>query len=415
MNSLRKTTGPVSLIQTIMILYLAVWSISPPLSMGMLYRLAALGAVFVWFMLEILNGMSFSVPDIEAIVFVGAIVLTSFIETGGFSSILKNISLFMASLCFIIQDKYNDRWSELENIVPVILGLLVFFNIRTFTTLLTDSTIARKIVRNDDEMIPYLKSGVGGYALVYLQVCIFPAVLAWIMKSIKINRLFFVLGIAWLVTYILVILNAGYSLALFTSGASAIILLFYKGRSVAPAVIAMLCIFVAAMFALIYLEGLRNWLLVQFDGTAVAKKINDLVATSESGEAEGSIYSRVHAYSKTLKVITQYPIIGYFWAKADIGSHSAILDTIAKYGVLGGLMYLRYLFNGATKLKNKFSDNLLVCKITNACFCSLVFVGVLDTITYEFMTPIIILIPLLINTVRLWDERLNNDEDTVDS
>lgn len=414
MNTLRKTTGPVSLIQTVMILYLVVWSISPPLSIGTIYRIAAIGAVFVWFFLEFVKGVVFTIQDIEALMFIGAVALTSYIESDGFSNILKPIAIYMGALCFIIQGKYRDRWRELTNLIPIVLVLLIFFNFRTFSVLLTDQTIARKIVRSDEEMNSYLSSGVGGYALVYLQVCIFPAVLAWILKSVKVNRILFLIGVTWLVTYILLLMNAGYSLAIFTTAASTIILLFYKGRSVIPAVLVMVLIFFAAMLALIYFESLRNFLLTQFDGTAVAKKINDLVASSESGAAEGSIYSRMSAYKNSLKCILHYPLIGSFWF-ADGGGHSTFLDTFAKYGILGGWIYIRFFINDSSSFKIRYLNNHTLTKISNACYCSIVFVGILDSMSYEFMAPIILLTPVFINEVIVWDERLKHHEDSVDS
>jgi len=406
-NTIRRYNDAASVIQKICVLYLIIWSISPPLSSGMLYRFAALGAAGVWFGFEIIRGIQFTKNDVKAVLFVLAIVLTSYIEYGGLGSVLKNIALFMMCLLYIMQTHYKGRWSSLSNLIPLMLALLVFFNIRTFTTLLEDPTIARKIVRNDDEMLPYLARGVGGYALIYIQVCAFPALIMWVMKAARVNRILFCIGVGWAVTYLLVIANAGYSLAIFTSGASLVIMFFYKGKRVTPAVITMLLILIGAMFALIYMEGLRNWLLVQFDGTAVAKKINDLVSSNESGEATGSIYDRVKAYTTSLQTIGKYPIIGAWWYSGG-GGHSAILDMFAKYGVVVGYFYVQMLFSRLFYLKKKYEDKMLVNQVCNACFCSILFVAMLDSLTYEFMIVLLIVIPLIISTVNEWDERLKS-------
>ena len=206
-----------------------------------------------------------------------------------------------------------------------------------------------------------------------------------------------------MVTYVLLILNAGYSTALFTSIAALVILLVYRGENAIPAIILLLLIFGAGLLALLYWTGFRNLLLDFFDGTAVAKKINDLVSSSDTGEAEGSIASRIRAYSNTLGVIRQYPIVGAFW-NSNGGGHSAILDIFAKYGVVGGYIYCKCIFSSSFNLKKTYTEDVKVARISNACFCSILFVCLLNSAPFEFMVPVILLIPAVIKNVADWNE-----------
>ena len=45
-------------IQKLCVLYLAVWTISPPLEIDMIYRLIALGAAALWFFIMIIDRKS---------------------------------------------------------------------------------------------------------------------------------------------------------------------------------------------------------------------------------------------------------------------------------------------------------------------------------------------------------------------
>lgn len=414
---LKQYDDGAALIQKCCVLYLLVWAISPPLSIGLIWRILGLGAVVAWFAFEFLRGTQFTMDDVKAVLFILGVILVCYVETGTFQfdKVIKLIALYMLSLCFMIQSHYYGRFSELTRLIPLILLMLIFFNYKTFSTLLSDPTIARKIVRNDDEMIPYLQQGVGGYSLIYLQVCILPAIVMYMIKAFRVNKILFAIAALWLVSMVLVLANAGYSLAIFTSAAAVVIMLFYKGRSAIPAIVTMLIIFVIAMFALIYLEGLRNYLLTVFDGTAVAKKINDLVATNENGEAQGSIYDRVKAYSATFQAIFHYPLIGSLWNDSGIGGHSAMMDNFARYGVIGGLFYFTSILSAPIRFKKIYEKSNVVSHVCNAEFCSLIFIGMLDSMTFEFMPIVLILLPILIQCVYDWEEVDKKNENSVDS
>ena len=93
----------------------------------------------------------------------------------------------------------------------------------------------------------------------------------WIFKTIKHKKFYFVIGIVWVVSYIMFILNANYSIAIVGSLISLILLLFYKGHSVGLAFVVSAGLFIALMLLIVYWEGFRNMLLGFFDGTAVGK------------------------------------------------------------------------------------------------------------------------------------------------
>ena len=406
----------LSSLQKLMVAYLVVWSISPPLSIDMIYRYAALGCAGGWLIIEMSRRRKFEKIHGMAIVFMLAVIAVALVESEGeFSAVLKQISYYLLVIGFLMNYVYRDKWDEFKRLVPLVLILWIVFNIITAKEVIADPTVARKIVRADDEMIPYLRRGVGGYALVYSQVFLFPVMLAWIKNAFFRAKPLFVIGLVWAGSYTVLILNAGYSIALITAIASSLILLFYKKKSVIPAVAITLSLIVLLVLIIGYVDSIREALLEFFDGTAVAKKINDIYDSVHGIETADSIQERMNRYADSFNVMVDYPIIGGLcWGSG--GGHSSLLDTFAKYGVFGGYMYCRMFYIVPVQLKKRegHKDDL---RISNAFLSSLFIVTLLDSLPYEMIFPVMIVSPALISNIDIWrkEREINYSENALDS
>lgn len=392
------------LIQKIAVLYLVVWTISPPLQIGTVYRLLALGCAGVWFVIWFIreNPVVLGKDQVGAIFFLIFVLGVVFFEKSSFSTILKQIAMIMLVICFLMNHFYKDRWDELSGLIPVILILLIIWNGNTINALIEDPTIARQLVRDDETTHTYLQQGVGGYSLVYPQVCVCPVIFAWIIKSFNNSKLLFTVGASWLVSYIWLISIAGYSIAIFASVAGAILLFFYRGKSAVAAFLVAATIFIGIMAAIMYVDSFRNWLLEFFDGTAVAKKINDLVSTSETGETGESIQVRIDAYLRSIINIIKYPIIGTLW-KDSGGGHSAFLDIFSKYGLFGAYIFSRIVYTVPIYYK-KHINNAFIITTANATLITLLFVSILDSLSYSFTCMILMVAPLFFEDILKWTE-----------
>ncbi len=392
------------LIQNFAVLYLVIWTISPPLQIGMIYRIAAFVCVGVWFVIWFIreNPVVMGKEQVGAIFFLIVVIGVVYFEKSSLSNILKQIAMIMLVICFLMNHFYKDRWDELSGIIPIILILLIVWNGNTINTLIDDPTIARQLVRDDEATYAYLQQGIGGYSLLYPQVCICPVILAWIIKAFKNNKILFAVGAVWLVSYIWLLAIAGYSIAIFASATGAILLLFYRGKSAIAAFIVAAGIFISVMAAIMYIDSFRNWLLEFFDGTAVAKKINDLVSTSETGQTGESILVRITAYANSITDIIKYPIIGALWRDGG-GGHSAFLDVFAKYGLFGVYMFAKIFYTVPIFYKNNYSDTFIVAA-ANATLITLLFVSVLDSFNYSFTCMILIVAPLFFEDILKWTE-----------
>lgn len=392
----------LAFIQKLCVLYLVVWMISPPMEIDLIYRLLALGFAAFWFVLMIVREgrLSLSSDDLGALVFMLCVMVIAYIESGNLSSVIRQIPYYILVMCYIMNRRYSNYWHELKGVVQIVLILCIVYNFISFKALVDDPAIARLLVRDTPETYTYLRRGVGGYSLIYPQVCIVPAAVAWTVNAFKYNKLDFIIGGVWLVSFVLFAMNAGYSLALFASVIGILLLFFYNGRSGMAAFIVAVAVFAGAMLAILYIDGLRNFLLTQFDGTAVAKKINDLVASSATGSAEGSIGDRIRAYRASFEVLFQYPIIGSLWYTSG-GGHSALFDTFGKYGVLGCIIFVKMMYAVPNYYKTDYKDRYTM-RIANACLVTLLFVTVLDSFTYSFVGMIMFLTPMFFEDIIKW-------------
>lgn len=400
---MRRSKSLPEFIQSFAVLYLIVWSIAPPLGIDLIYRLLALGLAAVWAVLALMRNIQLDRIHIYALLFIFAIVIITYFRYNSFSYIIKQIHWYIMFVEFIIFSFYSKKnnWSELEWLLPIVLGVLIFFNYKTARVLIEDPNIARRIVRMDEEVVQWMRQGIGGYALVYSQVLMFPAGFFWVLKSYKNNTLKFVIGLAWVVSYFFLIANASYSIALFSTFASLFILFFYKGKSVAGVIIITMILFFGVMAAIMYITPFREWLLQTFDGTAVAKKINDLVNPVDTG-GEDSIQVRINQYVGSLKALLQYPVIGSIGRTSSAGTHSHILDTFATYGWWGGYLNIRIIFSAPRFYKEKFIDHSVIVRVANAELVVMIFISLLDTLTFEMMCPFFLLVPLLFEDIRKW-------------
>ncbi len=390
------------LIQKIAVLYLIVWTISPPLQVDTIYRLIALACavlwVAIWFIRE--NPITLGKEQICAIFFLLAVLTVVYFERYDFSALIKQIALIMLVICFMMTYFYDDKWDELSGIVPIVLILLTIWNYKTFNILIEDHTIARLLVRDDEATYEYLRQGIGGYSLIYPQVCISPLILAWTFKAFKSNKIFFAIGAVWAYTFVRVLELAGYSIALFTSAIGLILLLLYRGKNIIPAFIVTILAFIGIMAAILYIIPFREWILETFDGTAVANKVNDLVSPSDPGVTGDSIQLRINAYSNSLVDMLNYPVIGSLWRKSG-GGHSAVLDTISKYGWLGGYAFAMMIYHVPIHYKHHFNNKFIV-STANATLITLIFVSLFDSFNYSFACMIMIVSSLLFEDIIKW-------------
>lgn len=399
-----------TIVQMVSVLYLLIWSVAPPLQIDMIFRVIALGLAFVWFLIEFFRRFEFTRMQIWCALFMVAVAVIAYILRGP-SSVIGEIAIYMMVLAYFINVYCSDTWQNYRIIVPVTLAFLIFFNYKTATALASDPTIARQLVRDNERLYQYLRQGVGGYGLVYPQVCIAPVVYSWTLKSFENNKFFFVLGLLWSISFWMVLNNAGYSIALIASMISLIILVLYRRQSVIPAIVIATILIIVGILMLIYVESFRNMVLRGFEGTKVVRKIEDLMSTAE-GEVADSFSTRFSRYSMSLRTIVQFPLIGGILFGGEVGGHSEILDTFATYGVWGGIPTVVMIFHTPRYFKAR-SDSTIILATANAHILSVALVALFDPFVFQVYFPLLILCPVMYSDIMKWMGELH--EYSVDS
>lgn len=403
------------LLQKLCIFYVTLWSIAPPLQIDMVFRLTALGSVFVWFAIEMSGSFEFTKFELAAIAYAMEVIAVAYIR-GGADIILKQIATYMFVLLLIVNRCYRDRWKELGNIHIVFILLFTVFNFITYSELIVNPEISRLLVRDTESLYPYYRKGVGGYNLIYPQICIAAVGFQWAASQFKKSKLKMCIGMVWIVSLFLLILEAGYSIAIVTFAISFIILMLYRKKNPIPAIAIALALFVLMLYAIMKSTALQNFLLEVFDGTAVTKKINDFVSSINDAEAEGSIQSRLIRYEKSFFGYLSSPITGTLTNYVS-GGHSVILDAFAVYGLMG-IVNLRIIISEQFKELQKKTENKTIIRSVNAAMVAITFVCSLDSATYQFAAPIMIIIPLFLRDIETDDEKeekIDENEDFTDS
>ena len=187
------------------------------------------------------------------------------------------------------------------------------------------------------------------------------------------------------------------------SVAGLLILFFYKKKSAVPAIAIVSVLVVALVWLIGYNDGFRNALLSFFDGTTVAKKINDIYLSITTDETADSIMVRIELYKAAIQAIFRYPLIGQLWSGGG-GGHSALLDTFAKYGLFGGYIFVNIVFGFSMNLK-KTTTSKKGLMLANATFISILMIVLLNSMPYNLVFLIVFMIPMCNKELSEWRER----------
>ena len=107
----------LGLVQKIAVLYLVIWTVSPPFQVDKIYRLIALACavvwVGIWFIRE--NPIRLGHEQIGAIFFLVAVMVVVYVEQYELESMIKQIALIMLVICFMMHYFYDDKWDEVAS------------------------------------------------------------------------------------------------------------------------------------------------------------------------------------------------------------------------------------------------------------------------------------------------------------
>ncbi len=309
-----------------------------------------------------------TVPFLALAVFAG---YTIFFElmTHGVAGFLNRIQLYIMLFFLLVQQA---RRNDLTSLGSIFWLIIVLVAVSMTTTYLYVSTVndraMRILVRSSEEALELTEQGIGGYALAYGAVLMLPVLTLLSFRSSLIEQLAVprVLRIIPWLPKLLIWYVAGLSLLLVFSSqfATAVItlticvtLVFVLWRPSNFRIFLLLSLMAfLILFGKALLIELLTYLSPIVEGTNYHLKVNDLLISLQMESAGGTVSDRFERYKRSLILFLQNPFTGVLYF-TDIGKHSTLLDSFARWGVfIGGVLLYLVTFTQVRSLRSLSSQ-----------------------------------------------------------
>lgn len=346
------------IVQICCICFFSIYAISPPLLVNGTARIAAILAVGLFLIVEIIKRPeTFLRPSwITVITVIYAIYANVFgYMADGLSDTTRNFELNVFLFCIIILESYRRR--SLEHLKWPALGVCIVsvaWLLTTLTAMEAQRNVARLTTRTSEESLTLMSSGVGGFSLTYFACAMIPTLIYFVRaKNVKPG---WIQIPAWIYLGIisLLVIRAGFFIALLFGTAAAIISIFYVKGTREAFLQAVLALAALLGIGLLASSQLRDAALDWSSGTMYERKVEDATEFLASSTADGTVGVRAERYQRSLEVFAENPLLGVSSVQ-DVGKHSQILDSLARFGlIMGGLLPLLLLLVGKEFSKRYF-------------------------------------------------------------
>lgn len=325
-------------IKDIALLFVCIWCISPPLFINGLARLMALACMI----LCIINKLYKRDVFIFGAIYVGfTLILGSWNNT---SYLITSIQLYILVAMAFLADNYLDVTGpklsfNIEFISKAINIIYPVWMVRTIIAYGTIQNISRIMANNENENVEsWSASGIGGYGMIYSLV-LYSVILLFEMLNCSKKRFALIL-INYILSVITVIM-AGYSIALIGVVVGALLVLLIKGKETKNILTAVLISIVAILIWSAIKEYFASFVTNIASGTLYEDKVNDVIDSITGQEATGTLKDRTDLYAYSWQGFLSSPIFGTIASKnPQIGGHSLLLDTLARFGLIGFITLL---------------------------------------------------------------------------
>jgi hypothetical protein len=257
----------------------------------------------------------------------------------------------------------SEDWNAIKKLTAFSLGCIVFSCITTLRALALDPIAARILATGREELIQGLGGlMIGSYGLVYGLVFVTVTLVGLLKAKLSIGWKVVFLSLAVLFAY--TIFSAAFMIALLLILFGLILVLLDIRKTTSLLITTV--IFIALILLMSpFLYNALNYLGDRTEHDVLSMRFYELAHMVRYGTAEGTVTSeaRFKFYWLSLSSFLESPILGVggfygfggsIWG---IGGHSAFLDELAKYGVLGSVFLFVALFSNAFYVYKKFSSD----------------------------------------------------------
>jgi len=366
--------------------YLSVFLVSPPLYVNNYARLLAiLFSVLAFTKFRNLNKL-----NAVSILFVITLI-TNLILNNKLHLVKQHFALMIFVMMMNLLFHVIKKDSEILRI-PVIATLIVtpIWNTLTLIEFTRIPNLARLLAGNGlaDEFY-YASRGVAGYGLVYSVVLIPVAIITFASidrQSSKKMRLLFVVNVS---SAVLVLIKAGYFIAILSFLISVCIYLLSKLKKnrLQFFSVALLVIILFVSFG----NSVEGILLDITEDTMFHNKIVSIFNSKNQGEMTGPLYERVVRYEKSIETFIENPISGNYYGA---GGHSTLLDIFARFGIISGVLFVLQIYY-FVKVIYSFKGQKIEALRDSLIFYFL-FIMILNNISFSMGTLFFVVVPYII-------------------
>lgn len=344
-------------IQNACVMVVCIWALTPQLAFSGGARLASVGAVAVWLLLEAgrPNGIirAPTSPALLMFVYSGYTILLEFL-THGSAGVISSIQTYIMLFFLLVQQARRKAMDSLHPVFWLVIGLYIFSITSTYMFLSSvDARAMRTLVRSSAEARELIEQGVGGYGMAYGAVLLLPVLTVLSLRPAMIDSLnpprlltvfpFMPKLTIWYLTIIslVLILMSQFSIAVLTMTVCMMVTLIVWRLTVLRLFIAVFATMILLFFGKALLIQTLSELLPYAEGTNYQLKINDLLYSIQVEASKGTAENRIDRYTRSLSLFFGSPLFGVLYF-TDVGKHSTLLDNFARWGGIIGaiLLYL---------------------------------------------------------------------------
>lgn len=336
--------------------YLIVWQLSPPLAYGTGWRALAVLAMLLWLALDTLSPRSIlrrpNWPVLATATFALYCVLIEWLIPDA-GAINRHFPIWVMLFFLLVgESQQRGRSDEARFCFWTILTVLPIWMITTLLGIETVAgDVARIAVRSSLEARDLSVQGIGGYGLIYTVILCLPFLA---QLALRVRQLPGSTQVRWkrrvlraliwgnFLLAVLLVLRAGYSIALILMLLAVACVLLVRSRRLQS-----LAISVTVVGVLVLVVGIAvGPVLRAFEGIAAgteySAKLRDVRESLAGGQSTGTVEGRTERYARSLRLFAENPVMGTLTFD-DVGKHSAILDRFAQYGFGFGLLFMAIL------------------------------------------------------------------------
>lgn len=324
-------------------LYILLFSFVPPIQIGTIYRIFAVGCAFLWLVIAFMQQPSFLqgiVSKYTLLVFTLVVVLfllNCFVSTLSLAFVnnLQMIIVMLVGFIAFYYSRYDKDFYQFA--IALLLVVICIFCVTTIQGTIDNPYAAR--IANSEWLEDRFEGNenIGLYGFVYMCVLILPSLNYMRRNRLIQSKTLKVLTLVASVLFSVMVLLAGYVIAIICWTLAVLIPLYERLNARSKLLLLIIIVFVIIGFYREIISGIFSVARTLVgDNIVYIKKLDAFEAFFDSKTITGDLLGRTKNYQASLSNLIKYPIIGSYilGKKPEGGGHSWLIDNLVRYGIL---------------------------------------------------------------------------------